>query len=184
MTDEELSHSIETNEVHLTLWGKLNHYGIVGFLCLIQMLLISIMITNNINGRARSINELPIGGFIIATVLAFLCYKLQKRQLKFKSVETGLKRKEINDIIRGVAIELKWSLESLNENYIVAKSHTPFLLGFGGEQITMIFDQNRVLVNSICDPYKKSLVTSLGRNRRNMDKLLNKIKSRSGNIYQ
>lgn len=183
MTEDELSHSIETNEVHLTLWGKLNHYGIVGFICLIQVLLISIMITNNINGGTRSINELPIGGFIVATVLAYFFYKLQKRRLKFKSVETGLKRKEINDIIRGIAIELKWSLESVTENYIVAKSQPSFLLAFGGEQITIIFDQNRVLVNSICDPYNKSLVTYLGRNSRNMDKLLNKIKSRSENIY-
>jgi hypothetical protein len=183
MTEDELSHSIETNEVHLTFWGKLNHYGIVGFLCIIQVLLIFTMITNNTHGGARSINELPIGGFIVATVLAILFYKLQKKRLKFKSVETGLKRKELNDIIREVATELKWSLESVNENYIVAKSHPSFLLGFGGEQITLIFDQNRILVNSICDPYKKNMGTSLGRNRRNMDKLLNKIKSRSINFF-
>ena len=184
MTEEDIRHSIEKNEVKLTFWGKIIHYGAVGYLIFVMAMSIFFQLTNKSNGPAKPISEGEIWFFIAMLPVIFFIYKLQRRRLKFKSVETNLKRKEINDIIREVAIELKWTLESINENYIVAKTHPGFFSGSWGEQITIIFDQNRVLVNSICDPDKRSSVTSMGRNKRNEMKLMNEIKIRTTNTYQ
>lgn len=184
MTEEDIRHSIEKNEVKLTFWGKIIHYGVVGYLLFIMAMSVFLQLTNTVNGPAKPITEGEIWFFITLLPVIFFIYKLQRRRLKFKSVETNLKRKEINDIIREVALELKWTLESVNENYIVAKTHPGFFSGSWGEQITIIFDQNRVLVNSICDPDKRSSVTSMGRNRRNENKLMNEIKFRTTNTYQ
>jgi hypothetical protein len=184
MTEEELRHSIEKNEVKLTFWGKIIHYGVVGYLIFIMAMFLFLQLTNTGNSPLKPLNGGEFWVFMVLILLIFFIYKLQRKRLKFKSVETGLKRKEINDIIREVASELKWTLHSVNENYIVAKTHPGFFSGSWGEQITIIFDRDRVLVNSICDPDKRSSVTSMGRNRRNENKLMNEIKIRTTNTYQ
>lgn len=184
MTEEDIRHSIEKNEVKLTFWGKIIHYGVVGYLMFIMVLAILSQLSNTANKPAKPLTEGEIWVFIVIVPVIFFIYKLQRRRLKFKSVETNLKRKEINDIIREVALELKWTLESVNENFIVAKTHPGFFSVSWGEQITIIFDQNRVLVNSICDPDKRSSVTSMGRNRKNEMKLMNEIRFRTSNTYQ
>ena len=184
MTEEDIIHSIEKNEVKLTFWGKIIHYGIVGYLMFIIAMIVFLQLANMGNGPEKPINEGEIWVFIVLLPVLFFIYKLQRKRLKFKSVETNLKRKEINNIIREVALELKWTLDSVDENYIVAKTHPGFFSGSWGEQITIIFDRNKVLVNSICDPDKRSSVTSMGRNRRNEMKLMNEIRFRTTTTYQ
>jgi hypothetical protein len=184
MTEEEIRHSIEKNEVKLSFKGKIIHYGVVGYLMFTMTITIFLQLLNTGNGSAKPLTEGEIWVFIAMLSVIFFIYKIQRQRLKFKSVGTNLKRKEINDIIREVALELKWTLDSVNENYIVAKSYPRFFSGRWGEQITIIFDQNRVLVNSICDPDKRSSVTSMGRNRRNENKLMNEIRFRTTDTYQ
>lgn len=56
------------------------------------------------------------------------------------------------------------------------KSNPRLWSGSWGEQITILFYKNRVLVNSICDLEKQNSVASYGRNKENMAKLIEEIK--------
>ena len=112
---------------------------------------------------------------IIPAILGILFYRLQKRRLKFKSIDTKLTRDELGPIIEKVAKELEWTPFVNNKKIIIAKTHPSFFSGSWGEQITILFDKNRILVNSICDPDKRSSVVSMGRNKKNMNRLIKEI---------
>jgi len=49
-------------------------------------------------------------------------------------------------------------------------------MGSWGEQVTLIFSGKKILINSICDPDKKSSIVSYGNNKRNVENILEEIK--------
>ena len=179
MTNEQIKYSIETCKMKLGKWDKFNHYGIVGFLFIIPSTLIFFHLKDYFQGTTRPLREGEIWFFIIPSILGLLFYRLQKNRLKFKSIETNLTREELDPIIEKVANELEWTPYLTNKKIIIAKTHPSFFSGSWGEQITILFDKNRILVNSICDPDKRSSVVSMGRNKKNMNRLIEEIKKAS-----
>ena len=127
-------------------------------------------------GTPKPFRQEEIWFMIIPILIGILFYRIQRNRLKFKSITTNLTREELDAIIEKVALELEWHPYLIKEKFIVAKTHPGFSSGSWGEQITIIFDENLVLVNSVCDPDKKSSVVSMGRNRQNEKKLLEEIK--------
>ena len=106
-------------------------------------------------------------------------YYIQKKWLKFKEVNSFLNRTELNKIIEKVAGELEWTFNFKNPKIILFTAHQSFFSGSWGEQITILFDNKKTLLNSICDPHKKSSVVSMGRNKENEDKLIKEIEKAS-----
>lgn len=179
MTEQQIEFSLQTNKLHLKFWDKISHFGIVGFLLFIPLIFVFFHLKDSLNGTPKPIREGEIYFIIIPIVLAIVFYKLQSDRLKFKEVSTNLSRQQLTDIIEKVGNKLKWYPEEINENLIIAKTHPSFFSGSWGEQITIIFDTNRVLVNSICDPDKKSSVVSMGRNKKNVNTLISAIETAS-----
>jgi hypothetical protein len=176
MTNEQIKYSIETGEMKLGNWDKFTHYRIVISLFMIPAFFIFFQLKDYYQGT--SIPFLREGGIwfmIIPSILGLLFYRLQKGRLKFKSINTKLTRDELEIIIEKLANELEWTPCVKNEKVIIAKTHPSFFSGSWGEQITILFDKNRILVNSICDPDKRSSVVSMGRNKKNMDILTGEI---------
>lgn len=176
MTEEEIRYSIYKNEVKLTIWEKLNHFGLVGFQSIIIGLYLNGFVRDHWNKTLNSSDELLIGVFTILILIPILTYILLRHRLKFKSLETGLKRSELNELIRKTGIKYKWTLLSVNEYCIVAKTNPRYFPVNRGERITIIFEQNRVFINSICDPVKSSPFLSFGQNKRNVNRLMEVIK--------
>lgn len=179
MTNEQIKYSIETSEMKLGNWDKFTHYEIVGFLFFIPAMFMFLHLKDYFQGTPRPFREGEIWFMIIPSILGLLFYRLQKNRLKFKSIDTNLTREEIDPIIERVANELEWTPYVINEKIIIAKTRPSFFSGSWGEQITILFDKNRILVNSICDPDKRSSVVSMGRNKRNMNRLIEEITKNS-----
>ena len=175
MTNEQIKYSIETGEMKLGNWDKFTHYEIVGFLFIIPALFIFFHLKDYFQGTSRPFREGEIWFMIIPSILGLLFYILQKSRLKFKSIDTKLTRDELELIIEKLANELEWTPYVKNKKVIIAKTHPSFFSGSWGEQITILFDKNRILVNSICDPDKRSSIVSMGRNKKNMDRLTEEI---------
>ncbi|MNE69185.1 hypothetical protein D3C80_1648940 [compost metagenome] len=112
---------------------------------------------------------------IISILLGLLFYKLQLDKLNFKELHTTLSRQQLAVIIEKIGIELKWHPIEMSDDIFIAKTYPSFFSGSWGEQITIMFDTNRVLVNSICDPDKRSSITSMGRNKKNVNRLIQEI---------
>lgn len=177
MTKEQLIYSLETKELKLSFWDKLTHYGIVLFLFFIPSVFIFLRLKDYFNGTPKAFKNAELWFMIIPTLLGLLFYKFQKKRLKFKSIKTELTREELDPIIEQVANELKWTPYIVNKKMIIAKTYPSFMSGSWGEQITILFDKDSVLVNSICDPDKRSSVVSMGRNTQNEKTLLERIKT-------
>lgn len=179
MTEQQRQISIEKNKLQLSFWGKFSHFSFVGFLFIIPSMFLFFHLKDWFNGTTTPffIGELPF--LVIPIILGVVFYKLQSNRLKFKVVQTNLSRQELGDIIEKVGKELKWYPNEINENYFMAKTHPSLSSGSWGEQITIIFDTNKVFINSICDPDKTSSVVSMGRNKKNLRRLIEEIETAS-----
>ena len=175
MTDEQILNSINTDRLTLNSWGKLKHYLIVLFLFITPILFIYDFLKDLVNSSPKQMNLETFLFITVPSALGLFFYNLQSNRLKFKIVETNLKRSELDNIIDQVATELKWTIIKNDDQIVEAKTYPSLLSGSWGEQITILFDNKRVLVNSICDLERRSSVASMGRNRKNTNRIIEEI---------
>ncbi|MFN8256530.1 MAG: hypothetical protein U0W24_12615 [Bacteroidales bacterium] len=172
MTSEQIKISIDKDELQLQFWDKLAHYKLV-----LLFFFISVLYLVNEYIFGSSMKDLGFKTLVSIPflVLGFYFYKIQKSELKFQSVIRNLPNDELKFIIEEVMIELEWEIEYVDKNVFVATtSPGPFSVRFG-ERITILLDKEKIYVNSICDPHRKSSISSNGRNRKNMLTLIEKI---------
>ncbi len=179
MTKEQIKYSIETGELSLDNWQKFTHYGIVFYLLIIPAVFIFIHLKNYLFETHVPFREDMIWFLIIPPILAFLFYKLQKRKLQFKTIPNRLTREEMDLVIENVAEELEWKPSLINNKIIIAKTYPGFFSGSWGEQITILFDKKKILINSICDPDNRSSIMSMARNKQNIQRLIEEINDAS-----
>lgn len=177
MTEIQIDKSIERNELILTSSNKFTHYGIVVRIIIIPLVGLTFCFVDLINGTLKRFTSDMFWLIIVSSAFGLIFYRLQKNRLKFRIVETTLNREELHNIIQQVAKDLKWTIITSKNRIVEAKTFPSFLSGSWGEQITILFDNNRVLVNSICDLEKPSSVVSMGRNKRNLNTLIEKIEN-------
>ena len=175
MTDQQRQLALQTNKLQLSFWEKTSHFGIVGFLLLIPLTFLSFHLKDALNGTPVQLKTDEIPFLIVPPIIALLFYKLQVNRLKFKEIHTSLSREELYIIIEKTGKELKWYPQKINNDFIIAKTHPSFFSGSWGEQIIILFDTNRILVNSICDPDQKGSLVSMGRNKKNVTRLTEEI---------
>jgi len=174
--------SLQTNELQLSLWNKISHYGIVLFLLFVSATLPIIHLVKYFQGDGPSFMSGEIWIIIIPFILSLLFYWLQKSRLKFEIVDTRLTHAELINLINTAGKKLEWSMVTSSEKAFIAKTNPSFFSGSWGEQITILFDKHRVLINSICDLDKRSSVVSFGRNRKNVDTLKESIEKANQGI--
>ena len=80
------------------------------------------------------------------------------------------------NVLKKTGQELEWRIELKNEKVIVARTSPSFFSGSWGEQITIILNGNKILINSICDTRKRDSLISAGRNTKNMNTIIKNIK--------
>ena len=176
MTTEDADFARNNHQLKLSRKAHWTHFQIVYIFLFFALFIPFIKLFHYLKGTHKSFSKTEFISILIFIVLALLLYVLQKRRLRFKTVDTNLTREELLMIIKEVAEKLKWLPYNTQNDYIVARTRPSFFSGSWGEQITIVFDQTTVLVNSICDPRQKSSIISVGRNRKNMNTLIKAIK--------
>lgn len=176
MTTEDADFARNNHQLRLNKKDHWAHFQIVYFFLGFVLLMPSIKLYHYFKGTSQSFTKTEFIFILICITFALLLYVLQKRRLRFKTVETNLTREELLTIIKDVAEKLNWLPYNTQKDYIVTRTRPSFFSGSWGEQITIVFDQTTVLVNSICDPRQRSSIVSMGRNRKNMNTLIKAIK--------
>lgn len=136
--------------------GYLGHYASV-LLALFPFLLSVVSYIEYLIGSyqgLRSIEELFIGTRIFP-LIAFVLLLIQYNRLKFTAIETKKSNEKIMEICDEIAKVNSWKVKYRSNNRFVASSNSVLNLGFWGEMITVIITENKIYVNSICDPYKR-----------------------------
>jgi hypothetical protein len=103
----------------------------------------------------------------IWVILAVAFYYIQARRLKFKIINISVDEDKFKDAAQKAAKELNWKLIRKTSDIIIAKSN--FSWRSWGELITIIRDDERILINSICDPDKRPSIASYGMNKKNRE---------------
>ena len=179
MTKDLIKKSLETGELQLTFWQKEGHFGIVFYVLIIPAFFLFFFIadTNSNNFDTRKF-EIPIIVFVSCGV-SLLIYRHQRQKLKFVTIATKLDRADLAKIIAKAGEQLEWKLHFMDDQIFIAKTFPGFWSGSWGEQVTIIFDNEKILINSICDPDNRGSFFSNGRNRRNVNLLVQEVQAAS-----
>jgi len=168
-----------TGRIKLSWWDLITHYLIVLFLLMPLIFVFIDWIKNLITGEytgVRTFKEMFLFNFTFS-ILAIAFYFIQYNRLNFKTIRTSISNDLIQNAIKTTASELEWIPFINTKNYKVFKTFPKWYTGSWGGQITVILDNDKVMINSICDPDKRSSVVSVGRNRKNMRCLIDKIEN-------
>lgn len=179
MKRDLIKKSIETGELQLTFSQKEGHFGIVFYLLIIPAFFLFFYIkdTNSSNFDERKV-EIPIIA-LVSCGISLLLYRHQKQMLKFVTVATQLDRAELNKIIETTSDQLKWKPQFMDDQVFIAKTFPGIWSGSWGEQITILFDHDKILINSICDPDNRGSLFSIGRNKKNINLFVELVKAAS-----
>jgi hypothetical protein len=173
---------IEKKRLKLNMRQKIWHYSIVGYLffipCLLGYSLIEINITKTYSG-VRPQSEL------IYTSLPFLILGIayifiQKNRLRFKEFQIKYSKDDFQEAIRRTIDEYNWQIE-FNDDYFFRAYHKDFWASSTGEMITIIKQENKILINSIAILDIRNSA-SFGWNKKNIRIFLNNISNTVGKI--
>jgi len=148
--------------------GYFGHYFFV-LLILFPFLLTVLNYIKFITGTYRGVRPIEelIEGTGIFVLMAFLLFLIQFNRLKFKNVETPLTADKIIGLCSKYAGVNNLEIKYVSKNEFVAVSNRSafFELGEWGEILTVIIQEQKVYINSICDPYKRPNIFSMGKNK-------------------
>ncbi|RYE28305.1 MAG: hypothetical protein EOP48_33635 [Sphingobacteriales bacterium] len=159
----------KSKRLKLTTSQTVTHYGIVFLLLFIVSLtgwsLIEIYVTNTYTG-VRPADEL-IKTSLPFLVLAVFFAIIQYRRLMFKEVNLTFTDAQFQEAVERTTKHLGWRIECNHRTFF--RAYRPWnWSGSWGEMVTIIKDEECLLVNSICNPDNMSSITSFGWNRKNI----------------
>lgn len=136
--------------------------------------LFKIFATNSYAGL-RSVNELLMVSLpFLVLGIAFIF--IQKRRLTFKIIDIKYTNDQFDETVRRTVDDLNWKIEHNNKNLFRAYRGSNWT-GSWGEMITIIKEDNRLYLNSICDPNRMSSVVSYGWNKKNLKTFIIHLKA-------
>lgn len=183
MTTKQIKDSIESGELKLNIGDKFGHYSIVIYMLFIPLLSIYFFIKDYFFNDPP-LKQISIWINIGLILISIFCYLLQRKRLRFQILETSLNSQEAMIIFEEAIQTLGWTIKRKRDKEILAKTHPHWLTGSWGEQVTILFDDKKIYINSICDLDKKASVASFGNNKKNVVSLIDEINkiSKSKNI--
>ena len=169
MTALQIQSSVEKRKLQLNKQQRLNYY-LPAHAALLIGLGLPVMTVWDwlIDGRIDGV----LSGWEIALfstpwlIGAVLLYKHPIRILELSKVTTPLKVSEIRELLVDLAHREGWTIQNNRKTFMVLKTHPGFTWNWG-ERITVLFHNDEVWVNSICDPDSDLAFYSSGRNKQN-----------------
>ena len=186
MTPAEIRRSLKSRKLVLSGWERWTHFEHAIVLAFYASLMPAFAAYDLV-----TIGEITMPGsvpkvFFIFTVIpgiaSVLLYIHRGRELRLNRIDTDRSRQEITSAIVELAGNNNWEVRNKTKKYMVLKSRQRFWSGSWGEHMTILFDKNKVWVNSICDPEERHSVISMGRNRQNVTALILTIRSIPTNV--
>lgn len=160
----------------LTFWQYVTHYTV----CVLPLLVFGLTlyklaefyIFDTYTGVIKPKEMWVTLGITFALFLIILSW--QRNRLKFIEHSIKVEPDVFLEAVERTAKTLEWHVISVNEEWVQAKRNG-FWSGSWGELITIQRDENRLRINSICDPDRRASITSYGWNKKNVKALLQNI---------
>ena len=153
-----------------------SHYGIVVAFFIPYFIVLFIAVKDWLTGTSTATHPdfqyVIIGG----TFLGLIAFLFQRRQLNFSELDYTPSDEKFQELIDKVENKADWHIIHKTDKAIIIKTTPKWTSGSWGEQITVLRDGTRTLVNSICDPDNISSEFSAGRNSSNVRDIKNFLK--------
>ncbi len=177
ISNQNIKKSIQTKELQLSFWQKASHYQFVLVLFYLSAIFPLIVLLFFINDYYSGVQNKLLIEFIWLSpfflIAALVYFFIQKKRLKMAVIETNLTREQIENIIDELCKRFNWNKWRNRKNLIVIKTPETFWSFFAAEQITILFDKNEVLVNSIRDlDAQRKAFGEIGKNAENVEILM------------
>lgn len=163
MTKTVLTVMRRARRLKLGFVDTLMHFAIVG----VMLLLSGIFLWDlSKNGVATG----TVAGAAVFIALAGLFYYLQRRALKFRMIKAPHSAAQFKEAVMRTADQLNWRIENNNAGFASARRGWNWTASWG-ELITILRDDEGIMINSICDPDHPS-ITAYGWNKKNVHTFL------------
>jgi hypothetical protein len=186
MTPAAIKQSLESGKLALSGWEWFTHFEPAFALAFIASLMPAFSVYDLLTVGEIVLPDSVPKVFFVATVIpataAVLLYTYRQRELILTRIDTDRSRQEITTAIVELAGKNDWEVRNKTKRYMVLRTHPRFWSGSWGERMTVLFEKDKVWVNSICDPEKQASVVSMGRNRQNVAALIVTIRSIPTNV--
>ncbi|NOQ72161.1 MAG: hypothetical protein GQ574_09175 [Crocinitomix sp.] len=114
--------------------------------------------------RNYQIGIMPFIWLILGIILfAFIGIARRDQKRNFKTIPISLKRKRFKFVLTQVGQSLKWDLENVTQDYIIAHSICPKYKW--KRRVTILRTKDAILVNMICIPHLLPLIGNGGIHR-------------------
>lgn len=171
MSRSRLNKATKPRRVDLSVWHYFVHFSFsfVIFLTPIYNFVGMINIwMGNYSGR-RTFDELLIDSILF--LLAGLLFTFwQYSKLKFKEIKIEHTEHDYQHALGKTIADLKWRVDKSRDGYFrahrVGEGFLP--ISYWGEMITIIRENDTILINSISDPNQSPTFSSFGSNRKNI----------------
>lgn len=173
MEHDLIKKSVETGELQLEFWDKINHFSIVLCSFVFAVFVPLMILFYQIYDPESNKNYGVLWFSPVFVIVGVIFYFIQKKRLKLTLIKATISSEEFDKIIKQICNKYRWQISTNTSKVIVAK--TPFSGSSWGEQVTIIFDGNNLFVNSICDLDKQNSVVSFGRNAQNVGIIVQRI---------
>ena len=182
MSSRSIQKMIETEALVLTKGQLFWHYCIIGFFLIPPIMniihIFQYYVTHTYQG-VRTVGEMATWSYL-PLIPAVGFYYIQKRRLKFKTINVALDTDTFIAAAKATAKQLDWKIIEKTQSLIVARSG--FSWRSWGELITIIRVNDKILFNSICDPDNITSVASWGMNKLNLKTFEQNIQLNAPNI--
>jgi hypothetical protein len=171
MTLAQIRNSIQNQRLELSRGQNFNHYCTAHAAAFIALLLPLIVLVDWLrDGQLDSVlTSLEILLFsAIWLLLAVLLYVHLYRIRALLEVHSPLGITEVRKLLTVLAEREGWSVQNNQKTFMLIKTRPGFSWNWG-ERITVLFPENGMWVNSICDPDATPAIYSSGRNERNKE---------------
>lgn len=168
---------INSKRLKISFWEYFSHYFFaLFFLFPLLLTLIDFIkyLFDNYNG-VRSMDELITSNYPLV-IIALIIFGIQYSRLKFSVFETTLSPREVSLICEKIANANNWEINK-NTNEIFQASVKNFFPSwmFIGERVTVLSNEKKVYINSICDPSERPNIISFGQNKKHKQILVKNL---------
>jgi len=165
MTMSKIHRMKDTKILILTRVQTFWRYSVIPFLLIAPIMTTIDVFKYNVTHTYRSTQPIDFTFGYIWILPALIFYFIQKGRLKFKTIDISVGNNNFHHAVMQTAKEPEWNITLMTNEIVVAK--TGFSWRSWGEQITILYDKDKILFNSICDPDNRPSVASFGMNKLN-----------------
>jgi hypothetical protein len=175
MNTSEISQIILTKQLKLTKWKLIEYYLPTIIFLMMPILYFIFIVEAKIDNNTIVFDKImsEIGYPIISLMIAIIMFGLYRRELRFKTINLKVSKKDFYKAIDLTQKEMNWFVIENTPKYVIACSKNNY--GLWAATITIIRKHNFILINSIHRPYSNPISDRNNEHREAFKKNLKKL---------